>query len=312
LAAVCRQEKILPEPQRCDIVIGLQQQLKVSQARELRMARFAAPSSGEKPMKKYVVLAALMASASPVAAQMAVPVDREGFRMVAMMSDAFEIASSQLALQRSRNPSVRAYANNMIRDHAMTSQALNGGTAVYAANGAAVGGAVTGTLAGAGIGALVGGPVGAAVGAGIGASAGAASAAPATTGGTATGALAGAGVGALVGGPVGAAVGAGVGATTGATAGAVQTTGSVAAPIQTAVPLDARKQAMLAQLASTSGPTFDRLYGRMQRMAHQETLAIYTTYSQNGTDPAMVSFAQSVIPHLQSHLAMSGRLPGAR
>lgn len=270
-------------------------------------------------MKKYIALAALMTTlGSPVVAQttvapMAVPVDREGFRTVAMMSDAFEIASSQLALERSRNQRVLSYAQHMIRDHAMTSQALNGGTAVYAANGSAVGGAVTGTLAGAGIGALVGGPVGAAVGAGIGASAGAASAAPATAGGTATGALAGAGVGALVGGPVGAAVGAGVGATTGATAGAVQTTGSVAAaPVRTAVPLDARKQAMLAQLASTSGPAFDRLYGQMQRMAHQEALAMYTAYVQNGTDPAMVAFAQSVIPHLQNHLSMSSRLPGAR
>ena len=198
-------------------------------------------------MKKYIALGALMASlATPAAAQtavqVAVPTDREGFRRMAMMSDAFEITSSQLALQRSRNPRVLAYARNMIRDHAATTQALNGGTAVYAANGSVVGGTATGALAGAGIGALVGGPVGAAVGAGVGASAGAASAAPAATGSTATGALAGAGLGAVVGGPVGAAVGAGIGATTGATAGAVQTTGSVAsAPIRPAVPLDARK-----------------------------------------------------------------------
>jgi hypothetical protein len=159
----------------------------------------------------------------------------------------------------------------MISDHAATTQALNGGTAVYAANGSMVGGTA------------------------------------------ATGALAGAGIGALVAGPVGAAVGAGVGATTGATAGAVQTTGSVsAAPIQTAVPLDARRQAMLSQLASTSGPAFDRLYGRMQRMGHQEALAMYTSYSQNGADPAMVTFARSVLPHLQTHLATARTLPGAR
>ena len=224
-------------------------------------------------MKKYIAFAALMASlATPAAAQtVAVPTDREGFRMMAMMSDAFEITSSQLALERSRNPRVLSYARNMIRDHSATTQALNGGTAVYGANGSIVGGTA------------------------------------------ATGALAGAGIGALVAGPVGAAVGAGVGATTGATAGAVQTTGSVSgAPIQTAVPLDARKQAMLSQLASTSGPAFDRLYGQMQRMGHQEALAMYTSYSQNGTDPAMVTFARSVIPHLQTHLATARTLPGAR
>jgi predicted outer membrane protein len=271
-------------------------------------------------MNKFVALGALMASlATPAMAQtapMAVPTDREGFRQMAMMSDAFEITSSQLALERSRNPRVRAYAQQMINDHAATSQALNGGTAVYGASGQIVGGTATGALAGAGVGALVGGPVGAAVGAGIGASTGAtagAASAPGTpaSGSTVTGTLAGAGVGALVGGPVGAAVGAGIGATTGATAGAAaDSTGAVGTPIRTAVPLDARKAAMLNQLASTSGPQFDRLYGQAQRMAHQEALAVYTAYAQNGRDPAMVQYTQSVIPHLQQHAAAARRLPG--
>jgi len=274
-------------------------------------------------MNKFVALGALMAAlATPAAAQMApmapmaVPLDREGFRQMAMASDAFEITSSQMALERSRNAQVRAYAQKMITDHAATSQALNGGTAMYGASGQIVGGTATGALAGAGIGALVGGPVGAAVGAGIGASTGAtagAAAAPGTAaaGSTVTGTLAGAGVGALVGGPVGAAVGAGIGAGAGATAGAAaESTGAVGAPVRTAVPLDPQKAAMLNQLASTSGPQFDRLYGQAQRMAHQEALAVYTTYAQNGSDPAMVQYTQSVIPHLQQHLAAAQRLPG--
>jgi predicted outer membrane protein len=271
-------------------------------------------------MNKFVALGALMASlATPAVAQMApmaVPTDREGFRQLAMSSDAFEIASSQLALERSRNPRVRAYAQKMITDHAATSQALNGGTAIYGASGQIIGGTATGALAGAGIGALVGGPVGAAVGAGVGASTGAtagAASAPGTpaAGSTVTGTLAGAGVGALVGGPVGAAVGAGIGAGAGATAGAAgETTGAVAAPIQTVVPLDARKATMLNQLASTSGPRFDRLYGQAQRMGHEEALAMYTSYAQNGSDPAMVQFTQSAIPHLQQHMAAARRLPG--
>jgi len=277
-------------------------------------------------MKKYVALAALMATfAVPASAQMAqpmapmaVPTDREGFRQMAMMSDAFEITTSQLALERSRNPRVRAYAQRMVTDHSATSQALNGGSPVYGSGGQIIGGTATGALAGAGIGALVGGPVGAAVGAGIGATTGAtagAAANPGTpaAGGTATGALAGAGIGAVVGGPVGAAVGAGIGATTGATAGAAaETTGAVGAPIRSAVPLDARKTAMLNQLASATGPQFDRLYAQAQRMAHQEALAMYTAYSQNGSDPAMVNFSRSVIPHLQEHLAEARRLPGGR
>jgi predicted outer membrane protein len=265
-------------------------------------------------MKKYLAAAALLASVStPAFAQM---MDSQTFRTMASQSDAFEIASSRLALERSRNPRVLAYAQNMIQDHGMTSQALNGGRAVYSQAGEPVGSAVGGTLAGAGIGALVGGPVGAAVGAGVGATAGAtagaAASGPSTGAGTASGALAGAGVGALVGGPVGAAVGAGVGATTGAAAGRagdVQATGSVT-PIRLGVPLDAEKSAMLNQLASTSGPQFDRLYGQAQRMAHQQALALYTSYAQNGTDPALRQFATSVIPHLEHHYSDAQRLPG--
>jgi predicted outer membrane protein len=270
-------------------------------------------------MKKYVALAALLASVSAAPASAQTVMDSQTYRMMAAQSDAFEIASSQLALERSRNPVVRRYAQQMIQDHSMTSQALNGGRPVYSASGEFIGGSLSGTLAGAGIGALIGGPVGAAVGAGVGATAGAtagaaASGSPSTAGGTATGALAGAGVGALVGGPVGAAVGAGVGATTGAAAGRtadVQATGSVT-PIRLGVPLPPDKTAMLNQLASTSGPQFDRLYGQAQRMGHQEALALHSSYAQAGNDPSLRQFAASVVPHIEHHAMDAQRLPGGR
>ena len=218
-------------------------------------------------MKKYVALAALLASVStPAFAQ--TMIDSQTFRTMAAQSDAFEIASSRLALERSRNQRVLNYAQNMIQDHSQTSQALNGGRAVYSASGEWLG-----TSAG--------------------------------------GALAGAGIGALVGGPVGAAVGAGVGATTGAAAGSgeVQATGSVT-PIRLGVPLSPDKTAMLNQLASTSGPQFDRLYAQAQVMAHQEALGLYQSYAQAGTDPALRQFAVSVIPHLEQHYANAQRLQG--
>jgi predicted outer membrane protein len=274
-------------------------------------------------MKKSIVVAAFLTSvALPAAAQMApmapmtAPMDRESFRQMALASDAFEMASSQLALERSRNPRVWAFAQQMLGDHAATSQALNAGQPVYGAGGQLIPGALGSTLAGAGIGALVGGPVGAAVGAGIGATAGTAAAAPSptTAGGTAAGTLTGAGIGALAGGPVGAAVGAGVGAAAGATAGsAADVTGSISgAPIQTAIPLDARKSAMLNQLASATGSRFDRLYGDMQRQSHREAVALFSSYAQAGQDPAMVNFARQALPHLETHLAEARRLPGRR
>jgi predicted outer membrane protein len=216
-------------------------------------------------MKKYLALAALAVSISaPAVAQ---TMDSQTYRAMAMQSDAFEIASSRLALERSRNPAVRAYAQQMIRDHSMTSEALNGGRAVYSATGEMVPGAVSGTLAGAGIGALVGGPVGAAVGAGIGATAGA------------------------------------------ATSRDVQATGAIS-PMQLPVQLDAEKSAMLNQMASTSGPQFDRLYGQAQRMGHQQALALHQTYAQAGTDPALRQFAASVVPHIEHHAMEARRLPG--
>src|SRR5919107_5136145 len=141
------------------------------QARWLRVV-FCDTGNRSHLMKQYLALSALLASVSAVPASAQV-MDSQTYRMMAAQSDAFEIATSQLALERSRNPVVRRYAQQMIQDHSMTSQALNGGRAVYSANGQFIGGSLSGTLAGAGIGALVGGPVGAAVGAGIGATAGA-------------------------------------------------------------------------------------------------------------------------------------------
>ncbi|MEZ0169776.1 DUF4142 domain-containing protein [Microvirga sp. TS319] len=123
-------------------------------------------------MKKHVALAALLASISaPAFAQ--TMMDSQTYRTMAAQSDAFEIASSRLALQRSRNPNVRSFAQEMIRDHGLTSQALNGGRPVYTASGDFIPGSLGGTLAGAGVGALVAGPIGAAVGAGVGAATGA-------------------------------------------------------------------------------------------------------------------------------------------
>ncbi|HEV2602198.1 MAG TPA: DUF4142 domain-containing protein [Microvirga sp.] len=216
----------------------------------------------QAPMGSTTVVAQAPMAGQPMMGQgMAVRMDRETFRMMAMMSDAFEIASSRLAMERSRNPRVLAYARDMVRDHSMTTAALNGGTAVYAADGSLTTGAVSGAAAGAGIGFLAGGPVGAAIGAGVGAT---------------TGSVAGAPGGMMM---------------------------------QTAVPLDARKAAMLNQLASASGPQFDRLYGQMQLMSHQEAIGMFTAYIQSGDDPQMVAFAQSALPHLQDHAVKARRLP---
>jgi len=140
-------------------------------------------------MKKSLVLAALLACAAPPALAQVMgappamaPMSTEGFRMMAMQSDAFEIESSRIALQRSRNPGVQRFAQMMVADHAATSQALNGGRPVY---GGMPGGTVGGAATGAVVGAVVGGPVGAVVGGAVGATAGSAGGGTTSSGGVA-------------------------------------------------------------------------------------------------------------------------------
>jgi putative membrane protein len=50
----------------------------------------------------------------------------QNFVQLAASSDMFEIRSSQLALQKSRNPAVRRFAERMIADHTKTTQLLAG------------------------------------------------------------------------------------------------------------------------------------------------------------------------------------------
>jgi predicted outer membrane protein len=52
------------------------------------------------------------------------PETTQRFRAEAIRGDAYEIESSRLALERSRNPRVRAFARRMVNDHAATTAAL--------------------------------------------------------------------------------------------------------------------------------------------------------------------------------------------
>lgn len=83
-------------------------------------------------MKRYLAAAALLAVATPASAQsLFAPLFGSGatettrtFRTEALRSDAYEIESSRMALERSRNPHVRNHARRMIVDHTATMNAL--------------------------------------------------------------------------------------------------------------------------------------------------------------------------------------------
>ncbi|MBE7244023.1 MAG: DUF4142 domain-containing protein, partial [Actinomycetospora chiangmaiensis] len=135
--------------------------------------------------RNYVAASAMvLALSSPAFAQ------SRDFREDAMQANAFEVQSAQIALQKSRNPRIRSYAQEALRDHRAANVALAGGASGAMAAGGPIGGLLTAPLA------VAGGAVGAGVGAATGA-----------VGGT------------LTGGPVGGLQGVGTGAAQGAAAG---------------------------------------------------------------------------------------------
>ena len=75
-------------------------------------------------------------------------------------------------------------------------------------------------------------------------------------------------------------------------------------------PLDQKHAAMIRELQGAKGAAFDRRYVRQQVMAHQEAVALFTAYSQNGADQNLRSFASQTLPTLQGHLRDAEALMG--
>ncbi len=91
-------------------------------------------------LKNYAIASALVAvMATPAFAQ-----SSGDFRVDALQANSFEIQSSQIALQKSRNPAVRAFAKEAIRDHHAAAVALTGGGRDAVAGG--IGGPIGGLI----------------------------------------------------------------------------------------------------------------------------------------------------------------------
>ena len=87
----------------------------------------------EITMKTTIAMGAIglaLAAATPASAQSLLPffgpstASTMEFRAEALRGDAYEIESSRIALDRSRNPAVRSYAREIIRGHQKTTDAL--------------------------------------------------------------------------------------------------------------------------------------------------------------------------------------------
>jgi len=62
---------------------------------------------------------------------------------------------------------------------------------------------------------------------------------------------------------------------------------------------------MLDQVSSAGdGKAFDKQYVTAQLMGHEEAVALFTAYSENGDQPDLKAFAAKTLPTLQHHLMM--------
>lgn len=231
--------------------------------------------------KSYAVAAALVLSVSaPALAQ-----GFTEFRVRSLEANAYEIQAAEIALSKTRNPAVRAYAEEAIRDHRSANAALVGGERNYdrlqgADAGSPVGGILAAPLA------VAGGAVGAATGAAAG-----------VVGGT------------LSGGPVGGLEGAGTGAARGAQVGSNVGQGEVVDTGSTVVAPSPAQQAMLSDLSATpAGPAFDSLYVQQQLQSHQQAIAMTRSYAASGPSPVLRTYAQQALPVYEHHYRAAQQL----
>ncbi len=74
--------------------------------------------------------------------------------------------------------------------------------------------------------------------------------------------------------------------------------------------LDQKHAGMIRELQGAKGTAFDKRYVQQQVMAHEQAVAMFTAYSQNGTDQNLRSFASQTLPALQEHLRDAQALMG--
>lgn len=63
-----------------------------------------------------------------------------------------------------------------------------------------------------------------------------------------------------------------------------------------------RMRPMIEQLNGQVGFNFDRLYVQQQLIAHQEALALHSTYARSGDTPQLRAAAAATVPVVQRHL----------
>ncbi|WP_342360672.1 DUF4142 domain-containing protein [Terrarubrum flagellatum] len=76
--------------------------------------------------------------------------------------------------------------------------------------------------------------------------------------------------------------------------------------------LDIDQARAFEQLKAASGEEFNRKFIMLQKSAHADAMTLFQAYAQNGDNPAITSFAQTLLPTLQSHQQMVEKLGDTR
>ena len=72
--------------------------------------------------------------------------------------------------------------------------------------------------------------------------------------------------------------------------------------------LDDQHQKMLDQLRGQNGTSFENDYNQMQKQGHEQAVALFQAYAQNGDNPALKKWAAKTLPTLKEHLSMADKL----
>ena len=72
--------------------------------------------------------------------------------------------------------------------------------------------------------------------------------------------------------------------------------------------LDQPHAQMVQKLAAASEKELPRAYLTMQVQAHQESVALFERYAQNGNDAELKAFTQQTLPLLREHLQAAQKL----
>ncbi|MFN4141101.1 DUF4142 domain-containing protein [Aestuariivirga sp.] len=74
--------------------------------------------------------------------------------------------------------------------------------------------------------------------------------------------------------------------------------------------LDQRHQVIADSLEGAEAQGFDQAFGQAQVQAHQEGIALFEAYAQNGDNEQLKAFAQKGLPVLQKHLETAQQIAG--